>query len=147
MGSRTKKAIVAESVRESLHSWCKRVKRKSKRESSLHSHTVRSVCSLDTSTIHEGDEITVASGTLSRSSSIESMNQTTVTSIGQLEQLEAALDLSSHPKNDFSFRMDEYLNESLQVSTSHAMSGEEDPEIARESNSGGETLQDLFRKT
>ena len=77
MGSRCKKALVAESVRKSLHSWCKRVKHKSKHDS-LHSHTARSVCSLE-STIDERDEITVVSGTLTRSSSLESLNQITVT--------------------------------------------------------------------
>ncbi|XP_019418455.1 PREDICTED: MLO-like protein 4 isoform X2 [Lupinus angustifolius] len=77
MGSRCKKALVAESVRESLHSWCKRVKQKSKHDSL---HTARSVCSIE-STI---DEITVVSGTLTRSSSLEYMNQLTVTSVDQL---------------------------------------------------------------
>ncbi|KAL2985568.1 hypothetical protein AAZX31_12G159000 [Glycine max] len=77
MGSRCKKALVAESVRKSLHSWCKRVKHKSKHDS-LHSHTTRSVCSLE-STIDERDEITVVSGTLTRSSYLESLNQITVT--------------------------------------------------------------------
>ncbi|OIV96234.1 hypothetical protein TanjilG_14911 [Lupinus angustifolius] len=57
MGSRCKKALVAESVRESLHSWCKRVKQKSKHDSL---HTARSVCSIE-STI---DEITVVSESL-----------------------------------------------------------------------------------
>ncbi|XP_073224775.1 MLO-like protein 4 isoform X2 [Cicer arietinum] len=84
MGSRCKKALVTESVRESLHSWCKRVKQKSKNES-MHSHTARSVCSLE-STIDERDEITVVSGTLSRTTSLdlESLNQITVTSVDQL---------------------------------------------------------------
>ncbi|KAE9595116.1 hypothetical protein Lalb_Chr18g0060981 [Lupinus albus] len=77
MGSHCKKALVAESVRESLHSWCKRVKQKSKHDSL---HTARSVCSIE-STI---DEITVVSGTLTRSSSLEYMNQITVTSVDQL---------------------------------------------------------------
>ncbi|KAG2705390.1 hypothetical protein I3760_05G050800 [Carya illinoinensis] len=80
MGSRYKKALVAESVRESLHGWCKRVKERSKQRDSLHSHTTRSVCSLE-STIDERDEITVASvTTLSRSSSLGSLNQVTVAS-------------------------------------------------------------------
>ncbi|KAK1300070.1 MLO-like protein 4 [Acorus calamus] len=58
MGSKFKKALIAESVRESLHSWCKRVKEKSKRDS-LNSHltATRSVCSLE-STIDERDETT-----------------------------------------------------------------------------------------
>ena len=62
MGCQCKKALVTESVRESLHSWCKRVKHKSKHDL-LHSHTARSVCSLK-STIDERDEITVVSSTL-----------------------------------------------------------------------------------
>lgn len=66
MGSRCKKAIIAESVRESLHSWCKRVKARSKATNSI---TTRSTCSLE-SIIDEGDEIiTVGSATLSPSSS------------------------------------------------------------------------------
>ncbi|KAK1275309.1 MLO-like protein 4 [Acorus gramineus] len=58
LGSKFKKALIAESVRESLHSWCKRVKEKSKRDS-LNSHltATRSVCSLE-STIDERDETT-----------------------------------------------------------------------------------------
>ncbi|KAL9321505.1 hypothetical protein ACSQ67_013344 [Phaseolus vulgaris] len=83
MGSKCKKALVTESVRESLHSWCKRVKHKSKHDS-LHSHTARSVCSLE-STIDERDEMTVASGTLTRSSSLGSLNQITVSSVEQLK--------------------------------------------------------------
>ncbi|KAG9444069.1 hypothetical protein H6P81_015409 [Aristolochia fimbriata] len=71
MGSRCKKALLSESVRESLHSWCKRVKERSKRDS-VHSYLTRSTRSLG-STIDERDEtVTVASGTLSRSSSIGS---------------------------------------------------------------------------
>ncbi|KAK6121337.1 hypothetical protein DH2020_044909 [Rehmannia glutinosa] len=44
MGSRCKKALIAESVRDSLHSWCKRVKERSKTTMSV---TTRSTCSLD----------------------------------------------------------------------------------------------------
>ncbi|KAK9007627.1 hypothetical protein V6N11_074547 [Hibiscus sabdariffa] len=80
MGSRCKKALVAESVRESLHSWCKRVKVKSKRES-VHSHTARSMCSLESIVDDEREAVTV--GTLSRSSSMESLNQITITSSEQ----------------------------------------------------------------
>lgn len=93
MGSRCKKALVTESVRDSLHSWCKRVKQKSK-----HSHTARSICSLE-STIDERDEITVVSGTLTRTTSLdlESLNQITVTSVDQLNfsnNLQDSTDLS-----------------------------------------------------
>lgn len=66
MGSHCKKAIIAESVRESLHSWCKRVKERSKATNSI---TTRSTCSLE-SIIDEGDEIiTIGSPTLSPCSS------------------------------------------------------------------------------
>ncbi|AES63225.2 hypothetical protein MtrunA17_Chr2g0277471 [Medicago truncatula] len=98
MGSRCKKALVTESVRDSLHSWCKRVKQKSKHDHSLHSHTARSICSLE-STIDERDEITVVSGTLTRTTSLdlESLNQITVTSVDQLNfsnNLQDSTDLS-----------------------------------------------------
>lgn len=70
MGSRCRKALIAESVRESLHSWCKRVRQKSKRGTL----TTRSVCSLE-STVDERDEVTtVASLTLSPCSSSRSLN-------------------------------------------------------------------------
>ncbi|XP_073041553.1 MLO-like protein 4 [Primulina eburnea] len=62
MGSRFKKALIAESVRISLHSWCKRVKERSR---TLNSITTRSTWSID-----EGDETnTAASGTVSPCSS------------------------------------------------------------------------------
>ncbi|KAL5854551.1 hypothetical protein ACOSQ4_004353 [Xanthoceras sorbifolium] len=145
MGSRFKKTLVSESVRESLHSWCKRVKERSKHDSSLHSHTTRSVCSLDTTTIDERDEITVASGILSRSSSMESLNQVTITSTEQAESILHALD---HPQAELSFRVEEYLNNSA---SQPPITGTEDFE---EDNSGSgegeekvETLYDLFRKT
>nr|GEW52819.1 MLO-like protein 4 [Tanacetum cinerariifolium] len=67
MGSKVKKALIPESIRDSLHNWCKRVKERSK---TLRSVATRSTCSLG-STIDEGDEeITIAFGTLSQSSSI-----------------------------------------------------------------------------
>ncbi|XP_051145165.1 MLO-like protein 4 [Andrographis paniculata] len=66
MGSRCKKALIAESVRESLHSWCKRVKARSKATNSI---TTRSTCSLE-STIDERDE--TVSATLSPCSSARS---------------------------------------------------------------------------
>ncbi|RWR94890.1 MLO-like protein 4 isoform X2 [Cinnamomum micranthum f. kanehirae] len=75
MGSRFKKALLAESVRESLHSWCKRVKEKSKLDSSLSQlGNTQSIRSLE-STIDERDEIiTVVSDTLSRSPSTDTHN-------------------------------------------------------------------------
>lgn len=72
MGSHCKKAIIAESVRDSLHSWCKRVKARSKATNSI---TTRSTCSLE-SIIDEGDEIiTIGSPTLSPCSSFHDDDQ------------------------------------------------------------------------
>lgn len=70
MGSKFKKSLFAESVRESLHSWCRRVREKSKRDPVLSRlGTTTSTCSLG-STIDETDETnTIGSGTLSRCSS------------------------------------------------------------------------------
>ncbi|PQQ15365.1 hypothetical protein Pyn_11226 [Prunus yedoensis var. nudiflora] len=142
MGSRCKKALVAESVRDSLHSWCKRVKERSRRDS-VHSHATRSVCSLDT-TIDERDEITVASGTLSRSSSLDSLHQVTVASA---EQPEAVLEPSEPPQHEYSFRVEEYLSESVRISASQP------PTISDEDDEGNgmeekvDTLLELFQKT
>ncbi|XP_037493787.1 MLO-like protein 4 isoform X2 [Jatropha curcas] len=135
MGSRFKKALVAESVRESLHSWCKRVKERSKRESA-HSVATRSVCSLDT-TIDEGDEVTVASGTLSRSSSLGSINGITVAAPEHVET-------SNSLQVELSSRIEEYLNDS----TSHppAIDDDDDNEDNIEEPKV-ETLSDLFRRT
>ncbi|KAL9669973.1 hypothetical protein QQ045_007523 [Rhodiola kirilowii] len=79
MGSKFRKALMPQSVRDSLHNWCKRVKERSKRDTA-HSVTTRSVCSVE-STIDELDEtITIGSaGSLSRTSSAASMNYITVT--------------------------------------------------------------------
>ncbi|XP_010930772.1 MLO-like protein 4 [Elaeis guineensis] len=76
IGSKFQKSLLAESVRESLHSWCRRVKLKSKHEQMLSRlGTTTSTCSLE-STIDETDEtITVGSGTLSRSSSKTSFEE------------------------------------------------------------------------
>ncbi|GKD86108.1 MLO-like protein 4 [Tanacetum coccineum] len=71
MGSKVKKALIAESVRDSLHYWFKRVKERSKTPRSV---ATKSTCPLG-STIDEGDEeITVASRTLSQSSSAGTLN-------------------------------------------------------------------------
>lgn len=144
MGSRFKKALVAESVRESLHSWCKRVKARSKRES-LHSHTTRSVCSLE-STIDEGDEITIASGTLSRSSSFESQNQLTITSNPQPEA-EAALEIPNIRHHEFSFRLDEYLSESVNISASQTSNNGEEANLSHGDQDKVKTLFELFQDT
>ncbi|EEF31703.1 MLO-like protein 4 [Ricinus communis] len=135
MGSRCKKALVAESVRESLHSWCKRVKERSKRES-VHSVATRSVCSLDT-TIDEGDEITVASGTLSRSSSLASLNEATV---APPEHAEDPHETSNPHPVELSLRIEEYLNDS----TSHPPTIDED---GNTEEPRVETLSELFQKT
>lgn len=142
MGSRWKKALVAESVRESLHSWCKRVKQRSKHDS-VHSHTTRSVCSLE-STIDERDEITVASGTLSRSSSYESLNQVTITST---EQAESILQGSGRAQGEFSFRVEEYLSETLNNRESQPPITDEEDNMDNGEEVKVETLADLFQKT
>ncbi|KAL9448383.1 hypothetical protein AB3S75_015794 [Citrus x aurantiifolia] len=143
MGSRWKKALVAESVRESLHSWCKRVKERSKHDASLHSLTTRSVCSLE-STIDERDEITVASVTLSRSSSLESLNQITITST---EQAESILQASDEPQGELSFRVEKYLSETLDNIESQPPITDEEDNTGNGGEGQVETLADLFQKT
>ncbi|XP_020532158.1 MLO-like protein 4 isoform X2 [Amborella trichopoda] len=64
MGSRFKKALIAESVRQSLHGWCKRVKERSRHD--LQSQLTRSTCSLESIVDGREEIITVASGCLSR---------------------------------------------------------------------------------
>ncbi|CAH1445215.1 unnamed protein product [Lactuca virosa] len=130
MGSKCKKALIAESVRESLHSWCKRVKERSK---TLHSVATRSTCSLG-STIDEGDEvITVASGTLSQSSSTGTLTQ--------MEDNRSSGDANHPPEQELSFRMSEYLSDTIRHAPPNQ--GIEEHEVEVEV----ETLQDLFRKT
>ncbi|XP_039035199.1 MLO-like protein 4 isoform X2 [Hibiscus syriacus] len=141
MGSRCKKALVAESVRESLHSWCKRVKAKSKREST-HSHTARSVCSLESIVDDERDAVTV--GTLSRSSSMESLNQITITSS---EQAAAILGTSNTGLVDFSSRVEEYLSESINIDASQPLTIDEEEYEGIEEETKVETLYDLFQRT
>ncbi|XP_075647225.1 MLO-like protein 4 isoform X2 [Castanea sativa] len=142
MGSRFKKALVSESVRESLHSWCKRVKERSKLRDSLHSHTTRSVCSLDT-TIDERDEITVASGTLSRSSSIGSLNHGTVASD---ELVKPVLETSDIP-GEISLRVEEFLSDSIRLSESHPPTYDEEDNAKSGEESKVDTLFELFQKT
>ncbi|GMY04960.1 MLO-like protein 4 [Fagus crenata] len=142
MGSRCKKALVSESVRDSLHSWCKRVKERSKLRDSLHSHTTRSVCSLDT-TIDERDEITVASGTLSRSSSLGSLNQVTVAS----DELVKPVLETSDRHGELSFRVAEYLSDSLRLSEPHLPTYDIEDNASNGEEGKVETLFELFRKT
>ncbi|KAF8111055.1 hypothetical protein N665_0076s0059 [Sinapis alba] len=153
MGSRCKKAVIAENVRDSLHSWCKRVKERSKH--------ARSVCSLDTATIDERDEMTV--GTLSRSSSMTSLNQITINSTDQAESIFGAAASSSSPQDEYTSRVEEYLSETFnnigsmqplndEIETEIEIESEEDNERRRsgsEETNGeaGETLFDLFRRT
>ncbi|XP_076958140.1 MLO-like protein 4 isoform X2 [Bidens hawaiensis] len=127
MGSRVKKALIAESVRDSLHSWCKRVKERSR---ALQSVATRSTCSLG-STIDEGDEvITVASGTLSQSSST-----------GTLNHLDDNQDSNPLPEQELSFRMSEYLSDTARHAATNEDIEEEDDEAKVE------TLEELFYKT
>ncbi|KAK9678003.1 hypothetical protein RND81_11G181400 [Saponaria officinalis] len=134
MGSKCKKALVAESVRDSLHSWCKRVKEKSKR-----SHTAQSVCSLD-----EIDETnTVASLTLSPSSSVASLNEIKVAHPEQTEDAQVGNSMAG-PSDFTSFRIEEYISQSAQVTfqddSDHDPTGIEEERMA-------DTLADLLRKT
>ncbi|CAN0880752.1 MLO-like protein 4 [Linum grandiflorum] len=162
MGSKCRKALVAESVRDSLHSWCKRVKERSKRDAAM-SIATRSVCSLDTATIDEGDEEevnTVASGgTISRSSSMNSLNEITVEAAAEGEHTDDGdRDDSNNggrrgQDDELSLRIEEYLNSN--VAELHHVSDDDDEEElddhAHSSNEEGEskveTLLDLFRKT
>ncbi|XP_050377232.1 MLO-like protein 4 [Argentina anserina] len=139
MGSQCKKALVAESVRESLHSWCKRVKERSK-----HSLATRSVCSLDT-TVDERDEITVASGTLSRSSSLDSLHQVTVAS---MVQPNAVLETTNPAQHEYSFRVAEYLVDSVSMSApQYPNTGEMDDDGINREEERFDTLLELFQKT
>ncbi|MQL90213.1 hypothetical protein Taro_022803 [Colocasia esculenta] len=77
MGSKFKKSLLAESVRISLHRWCRRVKERSRRDlRHLDLGTTRSTCSLESIMDERDETTTVASGTLSRSSSVTSLDQT-----------------------------------------------------------------------
>jgi mlo protein len=84
MGSKFKKSLVSENVRESLHSWCKRVKDRNRHNNPLFSQngtvTSRSVCSLDTA--YETDHETNTVCTLSRTASASSLDdQLTVATV------------------------------------------------------------------
>lgn len=136
MGSQCKKALVAESVRDSLHSWCKRVKERSK-----HSHATRSVCSLDTT--DERDEITVASGTLSRNSSLDSLHHVTVAPMEQ--QPETDQQTSGPSQHDYSFRVEEYLSDAVRISASQPPINSDDDDDGVEEQM--DTLLELFKKT
>ncbi|CAN1169596.1 MLO-like protein 4, partial [Linum perenne] len=138
MGSRCRKALVSESVRDSLRSWCKRVKERSKRDAAM-SVATRSVCSLDTATIDEGDEDCITIASMSRSSSMNSLNEITV-----VETADDEHGVDDH--HDLSRRIEEYF--SSNVAVSH---GEElfDHDAQQRGGEEGrvETLFDLFRRT
>ncbi|KAL8143210.1 hypothetical protein V2J09_016242 [Rumex salicifolius] len=141
MGSKCKKALVAESVRDSLHSWCKRVKDKSKR-----SLATRSVCSID-----EIDETTtVASLTISRCSSAASLNEVTVEAVEQLDYGSGVMGdppLGGHRTDDFTFdRVSEYISQSAVNTFEHppdhdlvGLDGEEEGRF--------QTLEELLNRT
>lgn len=137
MGSRCKKALIAESVRDSLHSWCKRVKERSKHDASV---TTRSTCSLG-STIDEGDEIiTVASGTISPCSSTGSLNQLDDDNMVSTDQPDAPMiGTSIRSQHELSFRVSEYASYDITNGTEGNVEDEEEGKV--------ETLFDLFRKT
>ncbi|KAL8540714.1 hypothetical protein ACS0TY_002081 [Phlomoides rotata] len=131
MGSRFKKALIAESVRESLHSWCKRVKERSKATNSI---TTRSTCSLD-----ERDEIiTVASGTLSPCSSTGSLSHLDANEVDQ----ECGPENMNPAVHEHSFRHMQHTSEALDddVVENNVVEGMEE-------GKGESTLLELFRKT
>ncbi|KAL3515673.1 hypothetical protein ACH5RR_022575 [Cinchona calisaya] len=130
MGSRHKKALIAESVRESLHSWCKRVKERSRRDATTLSITTRSICSLD-----ERDE-TLTVGTLSPCSSSGSLHHQDETEESNMQPIEA----SNPHDSEISIRISEYL---LQTVTADAEENADDLEEHHEP----ETISDLFQKT
>lgn len=133
MGSRCGKALVAESVRDSLHSWCKRVKDRSKHDA-LRSITTRSTCSLG-STIDEGDEIaTVASVTLSPCSSRGSFNHLDEKVLSNDHQEDCIVETTNQPGHELSFRNSEVL-----VTDAEEIVDDEADKI--------ETLFELFQKT
>ncbi|KAI3943007.1 hypothetical protein MKX01_024930 [Papaver californicum] len=153
------RASAAESVRESLHSWCKRAKA---RRESVHFRVTRSVCSLD-STIDEQDETTtLGSGTLSRSSSIASLDN--ITEI-HAEKHETAFEITDNPTFGVSTLIPEYPshsdNPTFDVSSpipeypSHSDDRRESntlPFGSTESNTSEiecrpDTLLELFKKT
>jgi len=117
------------------------------------------VCSLDTATIDERDEMTV--GTLSRSSSMTSLNQITINSIDQAESIFGAAASSSSPQDGYTSRVEEYLSETYNnIGSIPPLNDEIEIEIEGEEDNGGrgsgsdenngdagETLLELFRRT
>ncbi|KAF6152206.1 hypothetical protein GIB67_039394 [Kingdonia uniflora] len=135
MGSRCKKALIAESVRDSLHNWCKRVKERKIKHDSLYSHpgTARSTCSLE-SIVDDTDEIiTIVSGTLSRCSSTD--------------KNETVFEISDQLYHGHLFRSSEYpLNSSNnRTLQSNPLFDSEDND--NDENRCKDTLLELFKKT
>lgn len=151
MGSRCGKALVAESVRDSLHSWCKRVKDRSKHDA-LRSITTRSTCSLG-STIDEGDEIaTVASVTLSPCSSRGSFHHLDEKVVLNDQQEDCIVETSNQPGHELSFRNREYSCEALVTDTEEIVddkthSSEPLENMDNDDADKIETLFELFQKT
>ncbi|XP_059280678.1 MLO-like protein 4 isoform X2 [Lycium ferocissimum] len=145
MGSRCGKALVAESVRDSLHSWCKRVKDKSKRDA-LRSITTRSTCSLG-STIDEEDEI--ATVTLSPCSSRGSFHHLDENVVSNEDCI---VETSTQPEHELSFRNREYSSDTEEIVIDERHSSEprvtDIEEIVANDDAGKlETLFELFQKT
>ena len=89
MGSKFKKSLVSEGVRDSLHSWCKRIKDRRHNPLFMRNGTLtsRSVCSLDT-TIYETDHETNTVCTLSRTVSASSLDEAlTVVTVDDEEEI------------------------------------------------------------
>ncbi|KAM0842723.1 hypothetical protein ACQ4PT_054005 [Festuca glaucescens] len=100
MGSKFKKSLVSEAVRDSLHSWCKRIK--DRRHNPLFSRngtlTSRSVCSLDTTIYEETDHETNTVCTLSRTVSASSLDEElTVVTVDDEDIAHIEQDTSLHP--------------------------------------------------
>ncbi|KAK4337835.1 hypothetical protein RND71_042322 [Anisodus tanguticus] len=143
MGSRCGKALVAESVRDSLHSWCKRVKDRSKRDA-LRSITTRSTCSLG-SIIDEGDEI--ATVTLSPCSSRGSFHHLDENVVSNEDCI---VETSNQPQHELSFRNREYSSEALVTDTEEIVDDEVtdiEDNMDNDDANKPETLFELFQKT
>lgn len=137
MGSRCKKALIAENVRDSLQSWCKRVKERSK-HNAVNSITTRSTCSLG-STIDGGDVIiTVALGTILPCSSTGSLNNLVDDTIINDLQNAPNIGNSDPSRHELSFRVSGY--------TSYGFNYEDEIEdIVDDEEEKVETIFDLLR--
>ncbi|KAF7127089.1 hypothetical protein RHSIM_Rhsim11G0127200 [Rhododendron simsii] len=144
MGSRCKKTVIAESVRESLHSWCKRVRERAKRDA-LHSVTTRSICSLE-SIMDERDEIiTVGSGTLSRCSSAGTLDHIEVNVPS--DELGTYFEPSNPHQREFSFRIIQNPSEPLSNNSSEPIVDGAEDNVDDGEIGEAMTLTELFQKT